>query len=74
MSLPEETEAFVSVDVETAGPNPSQYSLLSIGACMVVDPQRSFYVELKPLDDQATESALAVICHPHRRYRISPRA
>ena len=60
MSLPEETEAFVSVDVETAGPNPSQYSLLSIGACMVVDPQRSFYVELKPLDDQATESALAV--------------
>ena len=53
-------EAFVSVDVETAGPNPAQYSLLSIGACLVADPQRTFYVELRPLNDNATPDALAI--------------
>jgi DNA polymerase III epsilon subunit-like protein len=31
--LQPEWERLISVDVETAGPNPSQYSLLSIGAC-----------------------------------------
>ena len=53
-------EAYVSVDVETAGPNPSQYSLLSIGACLVADPQRTFYVELQPVNDNATPEALEV--------------
>jgi DNA polymerase III epsilon subunit-like protein len=53
-------ERYVSVDVETAGPNPSQYSLLSIGACMVAHPQRAFYVELQPVNDNATRQALAV--------------
>jgi ribonuclease T len=53
-------EAYVSVDVETAGPNPAQYSLLSIGACLVADPQQTFYVELRPLNDNATPDALAV--------------
>ena len=52
--------ACVSVDVETAGPNPGQYSLLSIGACMIADPQRTFYVELQPVNDNALPSALAV--------------
>ena len=53
-------EAYVSVDVETAGPNPSQYSLLSIGACLVADPQRAFYVELQPVNDNAIPQALMV--------------
>jgi DNA polymerase III epsilon subunit-like protein len=53
-------ERYISVDVETAGPNPSQYSLLSIGACLVTDPQRTFYVELQPVNDDATPDALAV--------------
>ena len=57
---PESLDAYVSVDVETAGPNPTRYSLLSIGACMVVDPGRSFYVELQPLSDDATAEALAI--------------
>ena len=39
-------EAYISVDVETAGPNPGQYSLLSIGACLVFVPAKTFYVEL----------------------------
>jgi ribonuclease T len=51
---------YVSVDVETAGPNPSQYSLLSIGACLVCEPQRTFYVELQPVNDDAIPQALAV--------------
>ena len=53
-------EAYVSVDVETAGPNPSQYSLLSIGACLVADIRRTFYVELQPLNRNFTPEALAV--------------
>jgi ribonuclease T len=56
------SEAFVSVDVETAGPNPADYSLLSIGACLVDDPARTFYVELQPVSSKAVPSALAV-CH-----------
>jgi DNA polymerase III alpha subunit (gram-positive type) len=52
-------EIFVSVDVETAGPNPSQYSLLTIGACTVEDNPRTFYVELKPVNDKITAEAYA---------------
>ncbi len=53
-------EAFVSVDVETAGPNPSQYSLLALGACLVSDPQRAFYVELQPVNSNAEPAAMAI--------------
>ncbi len=53
-------EAYVSVDVETAGPNSSRYSLLSIGACLVAEPQRTFYVELQPTSHHFTSEALAV--------------
>ncbi|MBN9606523.1 MAG: 3'-5' exonuclease [Actinomycetales bacterium] len=51
---------YVSVDVETAGPSPSGYALLSIGACLLEQPEHGFYVELKP--DRAGEvpSAMAV--------------
>ncbi|HEX9990345.1 MAG TPA: 3'-5' exonuclease [Chloroflexia bacterium] len=53
-------EVFVSVDVETAGPNPGLYSLLSIGACLVAEPERTFYVELQPVNSNAEKEALAV--------------
>jgi len=53
-------EIFISVDVETAGPYPGRYSLLSIGACRLDDPAQSFYVEFKPISDEMTESAFAV--------------
>jgi DNA polymerase III epsilon subunit-like protein len=46
---PANAETFISVDVETAGPNPSQYSLLAIGACCVFFPERNFYIEIKPV-------------------------
>lgn len=60
MSRAEDLAAYVSVDVETAGPNPSRYSLLSIGACLVCDPERAFYVELQPVNENITNEALAV--------------
>lgn len=46
MAAPGET--FISVDVETAGPYPEDYSLLSIGACLVDEPGQGFYAELAP--------------------------
>lgn len=52
---------FISVDVETSGPHPAGYSLLSIGACLVADPGRTFYVELQPIPGLgALPEALAV--------------
>ncbi len=58
--MPSSGETFVSVDVEAAGPYPGRYSLLSIGACLVADPQQAFYVELKPVSREAEASALKV--------------
>jgi len=53
-------EIYISVDVETAGPNPSQYAMLSIGACLVADPAATFYIELQPTQDDFLPAALAV--------------
>jgi DNA polymerase III epsilon subunit-like protein len=47
---PANAETYISVDVETAGPNPSQYSLLAIGASCVFLPEQNFYIELKPVN------------------------
>jgi DNA polymerase III epsilon subunit-like protein len=54
------SEFYISVDVETAGPYPPRYSLLSIGACTLERPRRTFYVELKPVSSHAIEGALEV--------------
>ncbi|CAM5413944.1 hypothetical protein AFEL58S_02239 [Afipia felis] len=53
-------EVFVSVDVETAGPIPGEYSLLSIGACDVDDLTKTFSCELKPINRNADPKALEV--------------
>lgn len=53
-------EIFVSVDVETAGPIPGEYSLLSIGACAVDDPTQTFTCEVKPINRNADPKALEV--------------
>jgi ribonuclease T len=45
-------EALVSVDIEAAGPSPSTGSLLSIGACLVEDPEVGVYLELQPDEDR----------------------
>jgi ribonuclease T len=59
MPTPGEKDLYISVDVETAGPNPSQYALLSIGACTVDERRCTFYAELKPGNLHGTNEAQA---------------
>ena len=54
-------ETFICVDVETAGPIPGLFALLSIGACLVADPSTTFYVELQP--DRAAVEPEAMAIH-----------
>jgi DNA polymerase III epsilon subunit-like protein len=53
-------ETYISVDIEASGPVPGEYSMLSIGASVVGEPETSFYAELKPLNDNAVPEAMAV--------------
>lgn len=53
-------EFFISVDVETSGPNPGDYALLSIGACTLDEPRQDFYIELKPTSFNFLPEALEV--------------
>ncbi|MBN2146073.1 MAG: 3'-5' exonuclease [Anaerolineales bacterium] len=53
-------EIYISVDIETAGPYPGEFSMLSIGACTVKEPLSTFYIELKPINDKISEEALQV--------------
>jgi DNA polymerase III epsilon subunit-like protein len=53
-------QTYISVDVETAGPNPGLYSLLSIGACLVFKPQEQFYIEIQPVNTESTNEALEI--------------
>lgn len=55
-----QNEIYISVDVETAGPIPGQYALLSIGACLVEEPSTTFYVELQPDRSDYLPEALAI--------------
>ncbi len=50
-------DCFIVVDVETAGPNPKEFSMLSIGAALVEDPEKSFYVELQPFNGNHEEES-----------------
>ena len=51
---------YFSVDVESSGPIPGKYSMLSIGACVVDSPEQSFYVELKPISTEFVPDALKI--------------
>lgn len=57
---PASRQHFISVDVEASGPNPSDYSLLAIGACTIYLPRETFYVELAPVNDRFLPESLAV--------------
>jgi DNA polymerase III epsilon subunit-like protein len=50
----------ISVDIEAAGPNPSSYSLLTIGACTLESSPQSFYIELKPVNLKITPEAFEI--------------
>ena len=58
--MPKHKDFFISVDVETAGPNPRDYALLSIGACTLGNSKNTFYIELVPASLNALESALEI--------------
>ena len=66
-------DLYISADVETDGPVPGPYSMLSFGLCVVgaydgrqllradvSDPEASFYRELRPISDEFDREALAV--------------
>jgi ribonuclease T len=53
-------EIYFSVDIESAGPIPGTYSMLSFGACVVGEPKQTFYVELKPITKALVPDALRV--------------
>jgi DNA polymerase III epsilon subunit-like protein len=54
-------EIFISVDVEAAGPLPPTFSMLSLGAVNVDNPDETFYVELKPVNDASVPGAMKVV-------------
>src|SRR5437762_776462 len=58
------SEAYISVDVETSGPIPGTYSMLSIGACEIGEPATAFYCELKPINDRFVPNAIAIVGRP----------
>ncbi|MDX8129627.1 3'-5' exonuclease [Methylomonas sp. OY6] len=58
--MSDKREVFVSVDVETSGPIPGEFSLLSIGACSVFNPEKTFTCKLKPITSAFDPKALEV--------------
>lgn len=40
---------YIIVDIETDGPIPADYSMLSLGACTLDEPEETWYNEIKPL-------------------------
>ena len=53
-------EVLICVDVETAGPVPGEYAMLSIGACLVWDISETFYIELKPDRAKSSPESLSI--------------
>lgn len=53
-------EVFISVDIETAGPIPGEYSMLTLGACCVDRPSRTFSCSIKPISDNFVPEAMEV--------------
>lgn len=65
-------DLYVSVDIETDGPIPGEYSILSFALCLASrydgsafdviepDPTTTFYAELKPISDRFEQEALDV--------------
>ena len=60
-SLLDELPTYISVDVETAGSTPAEFALLSIGACTLPAPRKTFYVEIQP--DRPAFSPVAMDVH-----------
>lgn len=53
-------EKYISVDIEASGPIQGEFSMLSLGACVVGDENKTFYLEIKPLNNNFVEKALKI--------------
>lgn len=53
-------EVFISVDIETSGPIPGEYSIASIGACIIYKPEIQYERILKPVTSNFDPESLAV--------------
>ena len=68
------TERYFSVDIESAGPIPGKYAKLSLGACVVGNPEERFYVELKPISKEFVPDALKISGFDGARWRAASRS
>jgi ribonuclease T len=57
--MPKE-DVYISVDIEADGPIPGDYSMSSLGAAVVDEPEHTFYLELKPISERWDPQAAAV--------------
>lgn len=53
-------EYYIVVDIESAGPTPDQFPMLSIGAATLDQPPQTFYIELQPDRSGITTDAVAI--------------
>ena len=53
-------DTYISVDIEASGPVPGEFSMLSLGACVVGATEKNFYVELKPITLNFKPESLAI--------------
>jgi len=55
--------SYVMIDVETDGPAPGLYSMISLGAVLVSDTNKTFYGRFTPISKDWVPEALAVSGH-----------
>jgi ribonuclease T len=67
--LSSKSVTYISVDIECSGPIPVEYSMLSLGACVVGyednnnnkdNDYYNFYIEIQPLSDNYVKEALEI--------------
>lgn len=54
------SERYFSVDIESSGPIPGRFSMLSLGACVIDTLDESFYVEFRPISQDYVADAIRV--------------
>jgi ribonuclease T len=54
-------ETYISVDIESSGPIPGKFSMLTLGACVVGDSKQNFYIEIAPISDNLVPEAMKIV-------------